>query len=130
MTDIKELEIELKKAQDSARKIAEKIEAAKTREAEERMGPLKDLVERAHNCLCQWNHTDGCSWGYEEGSTDKWMGWAHSRWLRHYDKIINGDGYNKPTATLQEIEILITAIEDVKPKVKTAISLLRSGLQP
>lgn len=129
-TRIEELERELRKRQDEARKVAETLEAAKAAAAAERMEPLKALVERAHGCLCQWNHTDGCSWGYEQSAKDPWNCQAHSRWLRHYDKLINGDSYSKPQATLEEVAEIIGAVEAIKPKVKTAISLLRHGLQP
>jgi hypothetical protein len=130
MPTIEELEKELQARNDEMRKAAKALEQAKAADAEERMQPLKALVSRAHDCLCQWNHTDGCAWGYEEGSKDPWACEAHSRWLRYYDKLINGDRYDKPKATLDEVETIIGAVEEIKPKVRTAISLLRGGLQP
>ncbi|WP_421578624.1 hypothetical protein [Shinella sp. M31] len=130
MPTIEELEREVRARSDEMRKATEALEDAKAAEAAERMEPLKALAERAHSCLCQWNHTDGCSWGYEEGAKDPWACDAHTRWLRHYDKIINGDRYSKPKATLEEVETILHAVEAIKPKVKTAISLLRNGLQP
>lgn len=130
MPTIEELEREVRTRMDEVRKATQALENAKATEAAERMEPLKALVERAHSCLCQWNHTDGCSWGYEEGAKDPWGCDTHTRWLRHYDKMINGDGNSKPKASLEEVEIIIGAVEGIKPKVRTAISLLRNGLQP
>jgi hypothetical protein len=130
MPDIEQLERDLQAKSQEVQKARDALEAAKQAEAAKRMEPLRELVERAHTCLCQWNHTDGCSWGYEQSAKDPWGGQAHARWLRHYDKLINGDTYSKPQATLEEVVTIIEAVEAIKPKVRTAISLLRSGLQP
>lgn len=130
MSTIEDLEKEVQARNSELRKAVKALEEAKAAEAAERMEPLKALTIRAHDCLCQWNHTDGCSWGYEESAKDPWACDAHSRWLRYYDTLINGDSYSKPKATLEEIEVIIGAVEQIKPKVKTAVSLLRGGLQP
>jgi hypothetical protein len=131
MTDeISELKLAVEKAQQAAREATEKLGSAKYAESLARMQPLKDLVGRAHNALCQWNHTDGCSWGYEDGSKDPWECSEHSRWLSYYDRIVHGDGNNKPRCTVVEVEHIISAVEELKPKVKTALSLLRGGLIP
>jgi hypothetical protein len=44
----------------------------------ENLDPDQQLAETLHARLCRWNHTDGCSWGYETwqelGSTKKdWL---------------------------------------------------------
>lgn len=126
MTTIEELEKEASAAQEKARKASEALERARDREAEARREPLRMLVERAHNCLCAYNHTDGCGWGYE----NSWNGWSHNRWLSHYDQLINGDRHNKPKVTLKEVETIISMVEELKPKVKSAMFLLRQGLVP
>jgi hypothetical protein len=44
-------------------------------------GDLTELATALHNVQCRWNHTDGCSWYYEE---DEWKkpghGWAADMW--------------------------------------------------
>jgi hypothetical protein len=126
MTDEKKLlEAQLKDAQDIARKARERLDVIERKEAAERLEPLKATAARAHDLLCPYNHTDGCSWGYEG---DSWSGDAHSRWLRKIDGLANGGPYEKPKATLAEINLVLDAVEDLKPKVKTAIDLIRRGL--
>jgi len=53
-------------------------EELKCREKEEaRLAALpveKRLAEKLHDLLCHWNHTDGCSWGYED-----WNNVGHAR---------------------------------------------------
>lgn len=128
--DIKELEREAEDARKRADKARAELEAAREQQAAERRAPLRALVVRAHNCLCQWNHTDGCGWGYEESSPDPWKGDAHHRWLNHYDRLLNGSSYEKPAATLEEVETIIGMVETLKPKVRTALWLLRGKLTP
>ena len=128
--DIKELEQEAEEARKRVVRASAALEAAREQEAEKRREPLRALVVRAHNCLCQWNHTDGCSWGYEENSPDPWKCDAHHRWLNHYDRLLNGSSYEKPVATLEEVGTIIDAVEALKPKMRTALWLLRSKLAP
>lgn len=45
-----------------------RLEAIARAEADAKLEPLKGLAKRAHDLLCPYNHTDGCSWRYEEGS--------------------------------------------------------------
>lgn len=119
------LTAQLKDAQDAAQKLAKRLEAMKRAEADAKLGPLKDTAARAHDLLCPYNHTDGCSWGYEGGS---WQSDAHARWLRKIDLLVNGNSYDKPKATLAEINTVLDAVQDLKPKVGTALELLRRGL--
>jgi len=129
MTDATEekklLEAQLADAQKEARGLAERLEAIKRTEEDAKLGPMKDTAQRAHDLLCPYNHTDGCSWGYENGH---WQGDAHSRWLRRIGVLVNGNGYDKPKATLAEINIVLDAVADLKPKVNTALDLIRRGL--
>jgi len=104
-----------------------KLLEAQRADEDKKLEPLKATAERAHDLLCPFNHTDGCSWGYE-GSN--WKSSEHSRWLRKIDMLTNGDSYTKPVATLEEINIVLDAMADLKPKVKTALSLIRRGLMP
>lgn len=116
---------QLKDAQDVARKLSQSLEKLKRKEADAKLEPLKTTAARAHDLLCPYNHTDGCGWEYEQGS---WQSDAHSRWLRRIDTLVNGNTYDKPKATLSEINIVLDAVEELKPKVKTALDLIRRGL--
>ena len=121
------LEAQLADAQKIASATRDRLDAIKRAEDEAKLEPLKATAERAHDLLCPYNHTDGCSWGYENGS---WQSDAHSRWLRRIDVLVNGNSYDKPKATLSEINLVLDAVADLKPKVRTALDLLRRGLMP
>jgi hypothetical protein len=61
-----------------------------------------------HDSTCRWNHTDGCSWGYEidpnyPGGT--WNGPEHSRYLDKAHKLIQ----KFPNLTNEDIIGVITA---------------------
>lgn len=124
------LEAQLADQQKAVHKTKDRLDALARAEADARLGPLKALATRAHDLLCPFNHTDGCSWGYEEGSTDQWQGSAHNRWLTKIDRLVTGGSYERPTATAEEITLVLDAVEGLKPKVRTALDLLRRGLIP
>lgn len=110
---------------EAARKAKEKLDLHLREKHKARMEPLKALVERAHKCFCPFDHNSGCGWGYER---DDWSGAAHSRWLATYDKLIHGvPGISSPELTENQIVALIEAIETAKPKIGTALFLLKSG---
>lgn len=123
MATIEDLEREATEAEKNARKAKYALEQARDAELAARREPLKKLVERAHECLCQWNHTDGCSWHYEKS----WNGDAHHRWLRKYDTLVNGSSYEKPLLTLEQLESTVSALETLKPKIGPGLNLFRRG---
>lgn len=130
MTDTAEKKLlvaQLEDAQKAARAMQDRLEAIRRKEEAEKLEPLKATAERAHDLLCPYNHTDGCSWGYEG---DSWQSSAHSQWLRRMDTLVNGGVYDKPKATLEEINTILDAIAGLKPRVKTALELIRRGLVP
>ena len=124
------LEAQLADQQKAMHQTKDRLDALARAETDARLGPLKALAERAHDLLCPYNHTDGCSWGYEAGSTGEWQGSAHNRWLTKIDKLVTGGPYEKPTATVEDITLVLDAVEGLKPKVRTALDLLRRGLMP
>jgi len=78
---------ELDKARERVKELEEKLEDETREERIKRRLPLRKLTERAHELFCQYNHTDGCSWGYEEDKKDQNITWessTHKFWL---DKI-------------------------------------------
>ena len=130
MTDLEALKKEAADARQKAEQLRLAVENAEYKAAQADLEPIKALTERAHNCLCQWNHTDGCSWGYEQSASDPWGCDAHARWLRHYKNLIVGSPSYPAKATREQVEEILTAVEQLKPKVKNALFLLRQGLQP
>jgi hypothetical protein len=47
------------------------------------------LAITLHSMLCHANHTDGCSWGYEEsGDKTEWNGYAHKRYLEKSRRVL------------------------------------------
>jgi hypothetical protein len=126
MTEEKKLlQAQLKDAEKIAREARERLDSIERKEAAERLEPLKATAERAHDLLCPFNHTDGCPWGYEGNS---WQSSAHARWLAKIDVIVNGGPYEKRKATIEELNVILDAVAALKPKVGTALSLLRRDL--
>jgi heterodisulfide reductase subunit B len=68
--------------------------------------PEKKLARAYHSKECHWNHTDGCSYYYEEDSnkTD-WEGFAHKEYLEKSKKLLAtvGNNYDIALRVLQLI---------------------------
>jgi hypothetical protein len=130
--------IELEKLREEVSRLSGAAGEAKTRlekaENDAKMAelePLKELVEKAHGVLCRWNHTDGCSWGYEQdkGKQD-WNGWAHERWLRHYSEIVNPSwGSNKPIS-VESINRILDLVIELKKIDDSVLWIIRNRLEP
>ncbi|AGY46703.1 hypothetical protein BigBertha_195 [Bacillus phage BigBertha] len=69
-----------------------KAELEKLEKEQEEFNALsedKQLAITLHELMCNWNHTDGCGWGYEtNGGTHNWDGYAHKKWLEHAQQLI------------------------------------------
>ena len=125
MTEEKKvLEAMLKDSQDATKKIADKLEAIRRDEEEKSLVPLRDAARRAHDLLCPFNHTDGCSWGYEG---DSWRGAEHVNWLRKVNRLVNGDSVTRGRFTIDQINVTLDAVEKLKKIVPTAMDLIRRG---
>jgi len=69
------------------------------------------LAEAMHTSLCRWNHTDGCSWWYENERADKWeKGWAHSKYLKGAEAMAN----RLQASSQLSVKQIIAVIEDLK----------------
>lgn len=129
--DLIEMERRFNEANKEVKKRLALLEAARDKAAEERRGPLKALTIRAHEVFCGWNHTDGCSWGYEDSATDPWLCDAHLRWLRHVEKLVIGDKYTPAKVTADQYAALIDQSAQIKKIAPQALQLLRTGqVQP
>lgn len=51
------------------------------------------LAIELHEFLCHWNHTDGCSWGYEK----EWTGYAHAQYLEKAQDALKKTGMDFDT---------------------------------
>ena len=122
--EMKLLEAQLADQQKVAQATRERLEALKKKEEAERLEPLKETAKRMHDLLCPYNHTDGCSFGYEG---DNWRGSSHNEWLRKVELLVVGDSYTKPKTTLGEIKIILDAVEGIKKSIPTALDLIRRG---
>ena len=48
---------------------------------------VQKLASLIHNKTCHWNHTDGCSWCYEEWDEIP-LGWAKSEHIKIAEKML------------------------------------------
>ncbi len=42
---------------------------------------LKRIATHLHDAECTYNHTDGCSWLYEDRAQEVWFSDTHQRWV-------------------------------------------------
>jgi hypothetical protein len=59
------------------------------------------LAEKIHDITCSWNHTDGCSWEYENW-TDK-LGGTRDRYIEKADRMLKKVPYEYAALTLDNI---------------------------
>lgn len=79
---------DVKHAFERARKVSEALKYAEAIGRVNLLEKSKHLAFLLHEFNCYYNHTDGCSWGYEEDRSDPWLGDAHKRWLRIACKFV------------------------------------------
>jgi DNA-binding protein H-NS len=82
---------ELDKAREKVKELEEKLAEELREERTQRRLPLRKLAERAHELFCQYNHTDGCAWGYEEDKKDPnitWETFSHKYWLEKIEEAM------------------------------------------
>lgn len=70
------------------------------------------LATELHDQFCRYNHTDGCSWYYEEGwynddpnNVKKWNETEHSNWFKMATKVFD-------QSTLEEVKEYLDLCED------------------
>lgn len=82
---VKPSEIErgqIKHAYARARAVAESLDIAQKTGRVNLIDKAQALALLLHEFNCHYDHTDGCSWLYEERERDPWLGDAHKKWLR------------------------------------------------
>lgn len=134
ITELERKKAELDKLRSAQTTLADEVKDLERKERERQREPLKALTKKAHDCLCRWNHTDGCGWGYEEGQSgkeDNWDGWAHKRWLDHIEKIVHPDSYSKDKPIpISTIDRLLDWVIQVRKEIPDALWLIRHVLEP
>jgi len=128
---LKDLEDAASKARDAARKADEAVKLARRQADLDSRRVLRPLAQRAHDAFCRWNHTDGCSWGYEcdgyRGHQNRptedevWSYDTHARWLDRVAEAVKRVPADKLIA-------ILTAYEGMKrehPEAGTIVDSLR-----
>ena len=63
-------------------------ELQQVEQAEAKLTPEELLAIDLNGSLCNWNHTDGCSWLYEvKNNVHEWNGYAHAKYLEAAQKL-------------------------------------------
>jgi hypothetical protein len=116
-------------ARKEVQELEEQLVAEGRSAKEQRQTSLRDVADEAHGLLCAYNHTDGCSWGYEGDKPDAWKGWAHQRWLDKVEAVIAGDrGDSGIGANEEEVRAAVKALATAKhlnPKLLVIMDALR-----
>lgn len=112
--DNRNLDRELEDALSRCSRLRQEKDAHDRSVAAQTLRALRPIAAIAHETLCRWNHTDGCGWGYEEGSNPNsdsaWNGYAHSRWLSAVDRIVKAERW--PSAmTADELKRLLETMK-------------------
>jgi hypothetical protein len=95
----------------------------------ERQRQWRVVAGMAHDLLCQYNHTDGCSWMYEvdgtRGAADKmWECSGHQHWLYAAERCGEKFGMG-PDA----IEAMLRRVVEVRGAYPRVITILREGFR-
>lgn len=111
-----DFERQIKEAQEALAKLQNAKAAAEKKQNEAVLKRIRPLAERYHNLCCNWNHCDGCSWGYEGND---WELYAHNSWLVKTGKLLGViplSQYERETIVMsEEIFIkLLDAYENIK----------------
>lgn len=95
-------EVQMNRIESLKVQLAEAEETLKTTTAVD--PEIANLADALHSLLCHWNHTDGCSWGYEvhNGVID-WTGYAHRSYLEKAEEIVQ----HAPVETIIQVVRLI-----------------------
>lgn len=129
LEQIKQLE---DNAQKTLRSLRDQREALENAERDSRLESIKPLVIRAHDLLCCWNHTDGCGWGYEvirETGKHNWQGWAHARWLRHFEELLLGkNSKNSQPLSVEQLTKILDVVEELRKTNPLALHIIRHGI--
>ena len=88
---------QLRETKNKLHQLEEQLEVERLGAYQERTKPLREVAYLLHESLCGYNHTDGCSWGYEEKKSDEetWTGSAHRHWLERVEALLRQHSHIK-----------------------------------
>lgn len=120
MENLKQIEADIRRAEEHLRGLKDKKDIATQEERKRRQEPYRNLAEKAHDLLCPYNHTDGCGWGYEK---DSWGGHAHRRWLDSIEALLSGEETFRPVKE-EELDKLLDHVAQMKQIHENAMYIL------
>ena len=84
MTRFDEMTAEIERREKELEELKKKQAARKAEPAEHQ------LARYLHDMMCNFNHTDGCSWHYEiNNGVDDWSAYAHSSYLTKANRLLS-----------------------------------------
>jgi hypothetical protein len=124
---MKNYDEEIKEATAALDKLREAKAVAEKKQYEAGLNRIRPLAERYHDLCCNYNHRDGCGWGYEG---DNWESYAHNSWLQKTALLIGviPPSYYEREKTVMSEEIfvkLLDAYENIKKIHPSAAFLFR-----
>ena len=133
-SEIKTLDEKTKEAEKRYRKLLEEKKVLERDKRDNEMEHLKPLAIRAHDLLCSWNHTDGCSWLHEidvEGvhHWDGGMYSSHARWLEAVEKWMKHERYGMKL-TVDKLSAILDVIERGKEEHPDFLCIVRNVIKP
>jgi len=115
----KEIELEINCLNEKNRALHEEYRRLLNEEIINRNDKMTEVATVLHECLCAYNHTDGCSWGYEDGGDKRWLSHTHASWLEKAQKLSDEFGS-------EEVLKMISMIKDMKNKCPAAALMIRT----
>lgn len=99
----------MKDIDDEIKETENKLETLKLRKARlATQTPEQRVASAFHSLFCHYNHTDGCSWLYEQKNhIDDWNADTHISWLEKAEKFVDEMGAN---AAIEAVEALGKAL--------------------
>ena len=132
-SEIDALETAMGEINAKKREMRDRKEALEQKRRLEQLEHLKPLAVRAHDLLCQWNHTDGCSWHYEikDGEHNEWVGeyCAHARWLAAVEEWTQHQGCGE-RLTPEKLSAILDIVEQGKAQHRDFLHIIRNVIRP
>lgn len=103
LNDLKQLKDGYEEKLSSTKRQIEKLELE---QFQAQGKPYRELAELSHQVLCNYQHDDQCSWGYEEDCIDSNKTWNcanHDRYLKAVMKAVSLEEVPAMLLYLQEL---------------------------
>ena len=119
--DIKDKLLEI---DNQKRELQKQLEEAERDDTVKRLMPFRGAAILAHGLFCMYNHTDGCSWGYEQdGSEHNWGFGAEYSQHKHWLELVfkTATELNMTEAQLTDILDGLHAVKARNPRAMEAL---------